>query len=83
MAISFQKDGDEYLWLRDKNFESTDAPAAASRFCSRAAASRKAACICFGGQAYPIEIHGFADLLPWSVAKAEDEAIELTLTPKG
>ena len=24
MAISFQKDGDEYLWLRDKNFESTD-----------------------------------------------------------
>ena len=37
----------------------------------------------FGGQAYPIEIHGFADLLPWQVAKADDEAIELTLTPNG
>ena len=24
MATSFTKNGDEYLWLRDKNFESTD-----------------------------------------------------------
>ena len=26
MATSFTKNGDEYLWLRDKNFESTDRP---------------------------------------------------------
>ena len=26
MATSFTKNGEEYLWLRDKNFESTDRP---------------------------------------------------------
>ena len=26
MATSFTKAGEEYLWLRDKNFESTDRP---------------------------------------------------------
>lgn len=26
MATSFTKNDDEYLWLRDKNFESTDRP---------------------------------------------------------
>ena len=43
MATSFTKAGEEYLWLRDKNFESTD-PAAAFPSCSPAAASRMAAC---------------------------------------
>ena len=36
-----------------------------------------------GGAAYPIEVHGLADLLPWQVKTADDSAIELTLTPNG
>lgn len=39
MATSFTKNGDEYLWLRDKNFESTDRPRAVFLFCSPTAAS--------------------------------------------
>ena len=30
-----------------------------------------------------MEIHGFADLVPWQVKKAGDDAIELTLAPNG
>ena len=29
-----------------------------------------------------MEIHGFADLVPWQVAYAGDDAIELALTPQ-
>ena len=45
MATSFTKSGEEYLWLRDKNYESSDRPpAAACPSCSPAAASRTAVC---------------------------------------
>ena len=37
----------------------------------------------FAGADYPMEVHGFADLLPWQVSKATDTAVELTLTPNG
>ena len=37
----------------------------------------------FDGVAYPMETHGFADLLPWKVTCADDSAIELTLAPNG
>ena len=37
----------------------------------------------FNGAAYPIEVHGLADLVPWQVKSADDTAIELTLTPNG
>ena len=83
MATSFTKDGEEYLWLRDKNFESTDRPRCGIPILFPSCSKPDGGVHIFGGQAYPIEIHGFADLLPWQVAKADDEAIELTLTPNG
>lgn len=83
MATSFTKDGEEYLWLRDKNFESTDRPRCGIPILFPSCSKPEGGVHIFGGAAYPIEIHGFADLLPWQVAKADDEAIELTLTPNG
>ena len=61
MAISFQKDGDEYLWLRDKNFESTDRTRCGIPILFPSCSKPEGGVHMFGGQAYPIEIHGFAD----------------------
>ena len=82
MATSFTKDGEEYLWLRGQELR-VHRPAAVrhSHPVPPAAASRTTAVHIFDGAAYPMEIHGFADLLPWQVQSATDEAIVLTLAP--
>lgn len=83
MATSFTKNGVEYLWLRDKNFESTDRPRCGVPILFPSCSKPDGGVHIFDGVAYPIEVHGFADLVPWQIAKADDEAIELTLTPNG
>ena len=83
MATSFTKNGDEYLWLRDKNFESTDRPRCGIPILFPNCGKPDDGVHHFGGTAYPIEVHGFADLVPWQVKSADDSAIELTLTPNG
>ena len=83
MATSFTKNGVEYLWLRDGNFESTDRPRCGVPILFPSCSKPDGGVHIFDGAAYPIEVHGFADLVPWQVAKADDEAIELTLTPNG
>lgn len=83
MATSFTKDGEEYLWLRDGNYESTDRPRCGIPILFPSCSKPDGGVHYFNGTAYPMEIHGFADLLPWKVAKAEDSGIELTLAPNG
>lgn len=83
MATSFTKAGEEYLWLRDKNFESTDRPRCGIPILFPNCGKPDDGVHVFDGAAYPMEVHGFADLLPWQVKKADDEAIELTLAPNG
>lgn len=83
MATSFTKDGEEYLWLRDGNYESTDRPRCGIPILFPSCSKPDGGVHYFNGTAYPMEIHGFADLLPWKVAKAEDSVIELTLAPNG
>ncbi|MFR6662969.1 MAG: hypothetical protein ACLURG_06915 [Gemmiger sp.] len=83
MATSFTKNGEEYLWLRDKNFESTDRPRCGIPILFPNCGKPDDGVHHFGGAAYPIEVHGLADLLPWQVKTADDSAIELTLTPNG
>ena len=83
MATSFTKAGDEYLWLRDKNFESTDRPRCGVPILFPNCGKPDDGVHHFNGADYPIENHGLADLLPWQVKSATDEAIELTLTPNG
>ena len=83
MATSFTKDGEEYLWLRDGNYESTDRPRCGIPILFPSGSKPDGGVHYFNGTAYPMEIHGFADLLPWKVEKAEDSVIELTLAPNG
>lgn len=83
MATSFTKDGEEYLWLRDGNYESTDRPRCGIPILFPSCSKPDGGVHYFNGTAYPMEIHGFADLLPWKVEKAEDSVIELTLAPNG
>ena len=81
MATSFTKNGDEYLWLRDKNFESTDRPRCGIPILFPNCGKPDDGVHHFNGAAYPIEVHGLADLVPWQVKSVDDTAIELTLTP--
>ena len=83
MATSFTKNDEEYLWLRDKNFESTDRPRCGIPILFPNCGKPDGGVHHFNGADYPIENHGFADLLPWQVSKATDAAVELTLTPNG
>ena len=83
MATSFSKNGDEYLWLRDKNFESTDRPRCGIPILFPNCGKPDGGVHHFDSADCPIEIHGLADLLPWQVKSADDSAIELSLAPNG
>ena len=83
MATSFTKNGDEYLWLRDKNFESTDRPRCGVPILFPNCGKPDGGVHHFNGADYPIEVHGLADLVPWQVKSASGAAIELTLAPNG
>ena len=83
MATSFTKAGEEYLWLRDKNFESTDRPRCGVPILFPNCGKPDGGVHHFGGADHPIEVHGLADLLPWQVKSATEDAIELSLIPNG
>ena len=83
MATSFTRNGEEYLWLRDKNYESTDRPRCGIPILFPNCGKPDGGVHHFGGADYPMEVHGFADLLPWQVRTAADEEIVLTLAPNG
>ena len=83
MATSFTKSGEEYLWLRDKNYESSDRPRCGVPILFPSCGKPDGGVHHFNGSDYPIEVHGFADLLPWQVKTAADDEIVLTLTPNG
>ena len=53
MATSFTKNGDEYLWLRDKNFESTDRPRCGIPILFPNCGKPDGGVHHFGGTAYP------------------------------
>ena len=55
MATSFTKNGDEYLWLRDKNFESTDRPRCGIPILFPNCGKPDDGVHHFNGAAYPIE----------------------------
>ena len=63
MATSFTKSGEEYLWLRDKNYESSDRPRCGVPILFPSCGKPDGGVHHFNGSDYPIEVHGFADLL--------------------
>lgn len=83
MATSFTKKGEEYLWLRDGNYESTDRPRCGIPILFPCCSRPDGGVHVFDGVSYPMEVHGLADLLPWKVDRAEDAAVELSLEPNG
>ena len=83
MATSFTKGGEEYLWLRDGNYESTDRPRCGIPILFPSCSRPDGGAHVFDGVSYPMEVHGFADLLPWKVEKAESSCIELSLEANG
>lgn len=83
MAMSFKHSDEEYLWLRDKNFESTDRTRCGVPILFPNCGMPKDGVHIFDGKAYPMENHGFADLLPWDVKEASDDKIVLSLEPNG
>lgn len=83
MATSFTRSCEEYLWLRDGNFESNDRPRCGVPILFPSCSNPDGGVHIFDGKAYPMETHGFADLLPWKVSYAGDDAIELSLCANG
>lgn len=83
MLTSMTKNGEEYLWLRDNNFETTDRPRCGVPILWPSVAKPDDGVHHFNGASYPMEVHGFADLVPWQVKEATDDAIEVTLAPNG
>ena len=77
MATSFTKAGEEYLWLRDKNFESTDRPRCGVPILFPNCGKPDNGVHIFNGQAYPMEIHGMADLCPWEVESVGPDGVTL------
>ncbi len=83
MATSFTRDGEEYLWLREGNYESTDRPRCGIPILFPNCGKPDGGVHHFDGADYPMEVHGFADLLPWEVESAAGDGITLTLSPNG
>ena len=83
MATSFKKGEEEYLWLRDHNFESFDRPRCGVPILFPCCGQPDGGVHHFNGKDYPIENHGFADLLPWEVEETTDSRIVLKLLPNG
>lgn len=68
MLTSFTKDGEEFLWLRDGNFEQPEErPRCAVPILFPACGRSPEAGNVFDGKAYPMEIHGLAQLFAWEV----------------
>ena len=65
-----------------KNYESSDRPRCGVPILFPSCGKPDGGVHHFNGSDYPIEVHGFADLLPWQVKTAADDEIVLTLTPQ-
>lgn len=75
--------GEEYSWLRENNFERAERPRCGVPVLFPSCGSPKGGVHHFGGKAYPMENHGFADLLPWEVESIDGDGVTLSLQPNG
>ena len=80
MVTGFTLDGDEYIWTRRPNFSECNRPRLRHP-CAvpQLAASPTNGVHIFNGQAYPMEIHGMADLCPWEVESVGPDGVTLIL----
>ena len=67
MVTGFTLDGDEYIWTRRPNFSECNRPRFGIPVLFPNCGKPDNGVHIFNGQAYPMEIHGMADLCPWEV----------------
>jgi len=81
--ISFTKGDTEFIWVRDHNLESTERIRCGIPILFPSCSSPDNGVHVFNGKSYPMENHGFADLLPWEVKQADETGITLALKANG
>lgn len=83
MITSIQYKGEEYSWLRKPNFNRAERPRCGVPVLFPSVSNPDNGVHIFNGKAYPMEIHGFADLLPWEVEQIAGDGVTLSLSPNG
>ena len=81
MITSMTLDGEEFSWLRKPNFNLVERPRCGVPILFPNCGTPDNGVHIFDGKAYPMENHGFADLLPWDVEEITGEGVTLTLAP--
>lgn len=77
MIVSMKQHGEEYSWLRKKNFERAERPRCGVPVLFPCCGVADGGVHSFNGKDYPMENHGFADLLPWQVSDTGESGITL------
>ena len=67
MITSFTLDGEEFVWTRRPNFSECNRPRFGVPVLFPSCGNPDNGVHIFGGKAYPMETHGFADLCAWEV----------------
>lgn len=79
MITGFTLDGDEYIWRRYPNFGECNRPRFGVPVLFPSCGKPDNGVHLFDGAAYPMEIHGFADLSSWEVESVGPEGVTLIL----
>ena len=79
MVTGFTLDGDEYIWTRRPNFSECNRPRFGIPVLFPNCGKPDNGVHIFNGQAYPMEIHGMADLCPWEVESVGPDGVTLIL----
>lgn len=79
MITGFTLDGDEYIWTRHPNFGECNRPRFAVPILFPNCGKPDNGVHIFDGAAYPMEIHGLADLCEWNVESVGPDGVTLVL----
>ena len=79
MITSFTLNGDEYIWTRRPNFSECARPRSCVPVLFPCCSMPDNGVHIFDGKAYPMEIHGLADLCAWDVESVGPDGVTLAL----
>ena len=79
MITGFTLDGEEYIWTRRPNFSECNRPRFGVPVLFPSCGNPDGGVHLFGGKAYPMETHGFADLCAWEVESVGPDGVTLAL----
>lgn len=79
MITGFTLGGDEYIWVRRPNFSECNRPRLGVPVLFPNCGMPDGGVHNFGGKAYPMEVHGLADLCAWEVESVGPDGVTLAL----